>query len=109
MPKCEIINTTDWNGVTWKNCRFYLSKGGLPPGVWEWAGAVSGGTGLVWDTRRMDLFAYSEPASKRGPISRTEITEGDLIADIEAGPLRSSFHPCPGGPAHTIRMGPEAP
>ena len=27
MPKCEIINTTDWNEVTWKNCRFYLSKG----------------------------------------------------------------------------------
>ncbi len=27
MPRCEIINTTDWNEVTWKNCRFYLAKG----------------------------------------------------------------------------------
>lgn len=27
LPRCEIINTTDWNEVTWKNCRFYLSKG----------------------------------------------------------------------------------
>jgi hypothetical protein len=24
---CEIINTTDWTEATWKNCRFYLSKG----------------------------------------------------------------------------------
>jgi len=27
MPKAEIINTTDWNDITWKNCRFYLAKG----------------------------------------------------------------------------------
>jgi len=27
MPRCEIINTTDWNETTWKNCRFYLAKG----------------------------------------------------------------------------------
>ena len=27
LPRCEIINTTDWNEVTWKKCRFYLSKG----------------------------------------------------------------------------------
>jgi len=27
LPRCEIINTTDWNQVTWRKCRFYLSKG----------------------------------------------------------------------------------
>ena len=27
LPQCEIVNTTDWNESTWKNCRFYLSKG----------------------------------------------------------------------------------
>jgi len=27
LPRCEIINTTDWNEVTWKGCRFYLSPG----------------------------------------------------------------------------------
>ncbi len=27
LPRCEIVNTTDWNQVLWKNCRFYLSKG----------------------------------------------------------------------------------
>ncbi len=27
LPRCEIINTTDWNEVTWRKCRFYLSKG----------------------------------------------------------------------------------
>jgi len=27
LPRCEIINTTDWNEVTWKKCRFYLSEG----------------------------------------------------------------------------------
>ncbi|MFC1806514.1 SUMF1/EgtB/PvdO family nonheme iron enzyme, partial [Planctomycetota bacterium] len=27
LPRCEIINTTDWNQVTWKKCRFYLSPG----------------------------------------------------------------------------------
>jgi len=27
LPRCEIVNTTDWNEVLWKNCRFYLSKG----------------------------------------------------------------------------------
>ncbi|MFO8013279.1 MAG: right-handed parallel beta-helix repeat-containing protein [Phycisphaerae bacterium] len=27
LPRCEIINTTDWNQVLWKECRFYLSKG----------------------------------------------------------------------------------
>jgi hypothetical protein len=27
LPRCEIINTTDWNEVTWKDCRFYLSPG----------------------------------------------------------------------------------
>jgi len=27
LPRCEIVNTTDWNEVTWKNCRFYLSPG----------------------------------------------------------------------------------
>ena len=27
LPRCEIVNTTDWNEVIWKNCRFYLSKG----------------------------------------------------------------------------------
>ncbi len=27
LPRCEIINTTDWNQVTWKKCRFYLSEG----------------------------------------------------------------------------------
>ena len=27
LPRCEIINTTDWNEAMWKNCRFYLSKG----------------------------------------------------------------------------------
>ena len=27
LPRCEIVNTTDWNEVTWRKCRFYLSKG----------------------------------------------------------------------------------
>jgi len=27
LPRCEIVNTTDWNEVTWKKCRFYLSEG----------------------------------------------------------------------------------
>ena len=27
LPRCAIVNTTDWNESTWKNCRFYLSKG----------------------------------------------------------------------------------
>jgi hypothetical protein len=27
LPRCEILNTTDWNEATWKNCRFYLSPG----------------------------------------------------------------------------------
>jgi len=27
LPRCEIVNTTDWNEVAWKNCRFYLSAG----------------------------------------------------------------------------------
>jgi hypothetical protein len=27
LPRCEIVNTTDWNEAMWKNCRFYLSKG----------------------------------------------------------------------------------
>ena len=27
LLRCEIVNTTDWNQVTWKNCRFYLSPG----------------------------------------------------------------------------------
>ncbi|MDP6634143.1 MAG: right-handed parallel beta-helix repeat-containing protein [Phycisphaerae bacterium] len=27
LPRCEIINTTDWTEVTWTKCRFYLSKG----------------------------------------------------------------------------------
>ncbi|MSQ95936.1 MAG: hypothetical protein EXR98_15470 [Gemmataceae bacterium] len=25
--RCEIFNTTDWNDVKWKDCRFYVSKG----------------------------------------------------------------------------------
>ncbi|MDH3585291.1 MAG: hypothetical protein OER86_13895, partial [Phycisphaerae bacterium] len=27
LPRCAIVNTTDWNESTWKRCRFYLSKG----------------------------------------------------------------------------------
>ena len=27
LPRCEIINTTDWTESTWKKCRFYLSPG----------------------------------------------------------------------------------
>lgn len=27
LPRCEIVNTTDWTEVTWQKCRFYLSKG----------------------------------------------------------------------------------
>ena len=27
LPRCEIVNTTDWTEVAWKKCRFYLSKG----------------------------------------------------------------------------------
>lgn len=27
LPRCAIVNTTDWNEATWKNCRFYLSEG----------------------------------------------------------------------------------
>ncbi len=27
LPRCEIVNTTDWNEVTWNKCRFYLSPG----------------------------------------------------------------------------------
>ncbi len=27
LPRCEIVNTTDWNETAWKNCRFYLSPG----------------------------------------------------------------------------------
>jgi len=27
LPRCEIVNTTDWNEVLWRKCRFYLSKG----------------------------------------------------------------------------------
>ena len=27
LPRCEIVNTTDWNEVAWKNCRFYISPG----------------------------------------------------------------------------------
>lgn len=27
--RCEIFNTTDWNEVKWKDCRFYVSKGNV--------------------------------------------------------------------------------
>lgn len=27
LPRCEIVNTTDWNETTWKDCRFYLAHG----------------------------------------------------------------------------------
>lgn len=27
LPRCAIVNTTDWNESSWKDCRFYLSKG----------------------------------------------------------------------------------
>ena len=27
LPRCAIVNTTDWNESTWTNCRFYLSPG----------------------------------------------------------------------------------
>ena len=27
LPRCEIVNTTDWTESKWKDCRFYLSKG----------------------------------------------------------------------------------
>jgi len=27
LPRCAIINTTDWNEATWTKCRFYLSEG----------------------------------------------------------------------------------
>ena len=27
LPRCAIVNTTDWTEATWSNCRFYLSKG----------------------------------------------------------------------------------
>jgi len=27
LPRCAIVNTTDWNESTWKTCRFYLSRG----------------------------------------------------------------------------------
>jgi len=27
LPRCEIINTTDWNEVRWEKRRFYLSEG----------------------------------------------------------------------------------
>jgi hypothetical protein len=27
LSRCAIVNTTDWNESTWKNCRFYLSPG----------------------------------------------------------------------------------
>ena len=27
LPRCAIVNTTDWNESTWKKCRFYLSHG----------------------------------------------------------------------------------
>ncbi len=27
LPRCEIVNTTDRNEATWKNCRFYLAPG----------------------------------------------------------------------------------
>ena len=27
LPRCAIVNTTDWNQVTWNKCRFYLSPG----------------------------------------------------------------------------------
>jgi hypothetical protein len=27
LPRCEIVNTTDWTESIWKDCRFYLSKG----------------------------------------------------------------------------------
>ena len=27
LPRCAIVNTTDWNESAWRKCRFYLSKG----------------------------------------------------------------------------------
>jgi len=27
LPRCAIVNTTDWTESIWKGCRFYLSKG----------------------------------------------------------------------------------
>jgi len=27
LPRCSIVNTTDWNESTWRKCRFYLSQG----------------------------------------------------------------------------------
>jgi len=27
LPRCAIVNTTDWTECTWKGCRFYLSPG----------------------------------------------------------------------------------
>ncbi|MAT47875.1 MAG: hypothetical protein CMO35_10675 [Verrucomicrobiaceae bacterium] len=27
LPRCAIVNTTDWNESTWEKCRFYISPG----------------------------------------------------------------------------------
>lgn len=27
LPRCEIVNTTDWNECEWRSCRFYLAEG----------------------------------------------------------------------------------
>ncbi|HJM63978.1 MAG: SUMF1/EgtB/PvdO family nonheme iron enzyme [Roseibacillus sp.] len=27
LPRCAIVNTTDWNESTWEECRFYISRG----------------------------------------------------------------------------------
>ena len=27
LPRCAILNTTDWNESTWRKCRFYISPG----------------------------------------------------------------------------------
>jgi len=72
LPRCEIINTTDWNAVLWKNCRFYLSKGEVLMKVMDperekksiFVGCVAKSLGKACSTRNLAARATASASSQ---------------------------------------------
>ena len=84
LPRCAIVNTTDWNESTWKECRLYISPGEALMKVMdpEKEKRTKFVDCLVTDLSAAcstpNLVLGAKASSKSGTSSAEKATDGDL-------------------------------
>jgi hypothetical protein len=93
LPRCEIVNTTDWNECAWKNCRFYLAQGVVLTRVMD----PEKDKRSSWvDCVRKDLRQACSGPRLTAKVTTSGATAGGEADKVNDGQVNTFWKPAPG-------------